>query len=145
MSVLLATVLAMQSAQTLDAAASNSGPEIYLCTLVNERRQIEEYVLTLLAGRGYLVGQKPNQTFQMKAPTAITTLTGFTRAQGKIRRMELNEGDNTVYVRQLFQSDALISTVMTVGSSKRANLDLTQESLNGFCLPNLAKSTEKTQ
>lgn len=145
MSVLLATILAMQSAQTLDAAASNPGPEIYLCTLVNERRQIEEYVLTLLAGRGYLVGQKPNQTFQMRAPAAITTFPGFSRGRGVIRRMELKEGESTVYVRQLFQSDALFSTVVTVGSSKRASLDLTQESLNGFCLPNVAKPTGKPQ
>lgn len=146
MSFLLATILAMQSEGGPDkTAASSTGPEIYLCTLVNERREIEEYVLTLLAGRGYLVGQKPNQTFQMKAPAAITTLPGFSRAQGKIHRMELSEGDSTVYVRQMFQSDALISTAVTIGSSKRENLDLTQESLNGFCLPNVAKPTEKTQ
>ncbi|MDP3675112.1 MAG: hypothetical protein Q8R44_08445 [Novosphingobium sp.] len=145
MSFVLA-LLAMQSASVPQlAAAGGAEPEIYLCTLVNERRGIEEYVLTLLAGRGYMVGKKPGQTFQMKAPVAIETLQGFSRGQGIVRRMNLKEGDFSVYVRQLFQSDVLFSTVVTVGTSKRANLDITQESLNGFCLPHVAKPTETTK
>lgn len=107
--------------------------QVFTCTIVGDERSAEEYVLTLTDAQAFIVGQAPGQAVRMKMFVPFESLPPVVRGQATIRRLQFSTGEQTAFVRQLYQGDQLQSTFLSLGSNAREGRDLPFETFAGFC------------
>ena len=105
------------------------------CSLMNERSEVDEYVLTLTDTHAFLVGQAPGQTLRMDEFAAIESLPLRVRQGAAIRSLGFEIADHKALVRQYYQQGVLQYTQIAVGSDANERRQLPTESFVGFCQP----------
>lgn len=119
--------------------------QVFTCTIVGEERSTEEYVLTLTDAQAFIVGQSPGQAVRMETFVPFESLPLVVRGQATIRRLQLSAGEQTAFVRQLYQADQLQSTFLSLGTNAKEGRDLPFETFAGFCSPTQSSAPEASK
>lgn len=105
----------------------------FVCSTVSSEQVAAEYVLTLTDSDGFIVGQDSGQSLQMESFVPFENLPPVARGQALVRRLSFAVGSQTAFVRQLYQSGAIVSTFISVGANATEERDLPFETIAGFC------------
>lgn len=116
--------------------------QVLICTIVGKERGTEEYVLTLTDEQAFIAGQTPGQAVRMDMFVPLESLPPVGRGQARIRRLQFSAGEQTAFVRQLYQADQLQSTFLSLGTNAREGRDLPFETFAGFCSPTQPSAPE---
>lgn len=119
--------------------------QVLVCDTVSEQQHAAEYVLTLTATDGFIAGQKPGQALRMESFVPLEQLAPIVRGQAVVRRVSFAFDSHTAFVRQYYQSGAIVSTFISVGASATEERDLPFETIAGFCRPTQPSNAEASQ